>query len=205
MLLSRAAGQPALRATLALPGPAGALQSRQFLHHIAGLFSTASPSAPPQECIPAQPSPQCAHSPCAPSAPRPSPGASEDAATPLCTQPWSHWHSQGRAFSTHSTVESAILSDTAPPLPPVAAVRQEEAAESSPEPEGQREVYSEADRATKRVNRFIDRMRLAATAGHGGKGCVSFWKSATKGAANILCIERTGWYKGWCQSVHCLP
>lgn len=183
MLLSRAAGQPALRATLALPVPAGALQSRQFLHHIAGLFSSApSLSAPPQGDLAAPASPQLAHSPCAQSAPRPFPEAPTDAAAPLYSQTWSHWHSQGRGYSTQSSADPTVHSGTEPPMPPVAAARHEEAAESSPEPEGRQEVYSEADRATKRVNRFIDRMRLSATAGHGGKGCVSFWKSATKGA-----------------------
>ena len=47
------------------------------------------------------------------------------------------------------------------------------------------EVFSDEDRNSRRHLRFIDRIQVSVTAGHGGKGCVSLWKSGAKGGLSL--------------------
>ncbi len=45
------------------------------------------------------------------------------------------------------------------------------------------EVFVDDDAASRQNHmRFVDRLRVDVTAGHGGRGCISFVKSATRGA-----------------------
>ena len=46
-----------------------------------------------------------------------------------------------------------------------------------------REVFVDSEAALRQHHvRFVDRLRVDAAAGHGGRGCVSFVRSATRGA-----------------------
>lgn len=47
----------------------------------------------------------------------------------------------------------------------------------------QRTKYSDVieDNNIQRDKKYVDKLKLTARAGDGGKGCVSFWRSAAKG------------------------
>ena len=54
------------------------------------------------------------------------------------------------------------------------------------------EVFVDDDAASRQNHmRFVDRLRVDVTAGHGGRGCVSFVKSATRGARKRRARRRT--------------
>lgn len=192
MLLGRAAGLRAVSNSLTLPSIASSVHPHQRLDlfsRLSGsaLFTAAAPAAPQEHCG-TQPSAELAHAGF-PHAQGPSPVAAGAAIPTACLRTRIHWRAQlpeTRNFSSHSNggtaaLPAAALPEASQPEGDVSSTL-EEPQQPQLQSQPRQEVFSEADRASRRHVRFIDRMRLSATAGHGGKGSVSFWKSTSKGA-----------------------